>query len=380
MDNHFFGGLFTLNYNKGAFDATLGGAANQYLGDHFGELIWTEFASDSDIRDRYYDNSSDKTEANGYLKLNYRKQRVTYYLDLQYRHIDYSFLGVDEVNGELKEVGQNVVYDFLNPKAGFMVDINNRNNVYFSMAIANREPVRRDFRESLPTNRPESERLMDIEAGYRYKGNDLMVNANVYYMHYQDQLILTGQINDVGGYTRTNVDESYRAGLELEAGNRIMKSLNVFGNVTLSSNKIASFTEYVDNYDTGVQDTIAHSNTDLAFSPNVIASGGIEYTPIKNLNITFLSKYVGSQFLDNTSSEDRMIDAYFFSNLQLSYKMENVLFKEMIFSLSVNNVFDELYENNGYTWGYVYGGQRTIENFYYPQAGRNFMARIMLNM
>jgi len=221
---------------------------------------------------------------------------------------------------------------------------------------------------------------MDIEAGYRYKGNDLMVNANVYYMHYQDQLILTGQINDVGGYTRTNVDESYRAGLELEAGYRIIKGLNVFGNVTLSSNKIASFTEYIDNYDTGVQDTIAHSNTDLAFSPNVIASGGIEYTPIKNLNITFLSKYVGSQFLDNTSSEDRMIDAYFFSNLQLSYKMENVLFKEMIFSLSVNNVFDELYENNGYTWGYVYGGQRTIENFYYPQAGRNFMARITLNM
>ena len=207
-----------------------------------------------------------------------------------------------------------------------------------------------------------------------------MANVNGYYMHYNDQLVLTGKINDVGDYTRTNVDQSYRAGIELEGGYRILKNLSVTGNLTLSSNKIVAFNEYVDNYDIGGQDTIAHTNTDLAFSPNIIGSAGILYEPIKNLNFQLIGKHVGDQFLDNTSSETRKLDAYTVFNFQVNYTIEDVLFKEITIGARINNVFNELYENNGYTWGYVYGGERTQENFYYPQAGRNFLVRLLLKM
>jgi iron complex outermembrane receptor protein len=384
LDNHFYGGLFALNFKKNKLDLTFGGGGNQYLGDHYGEVIWAEFASDSEIRDRYYDNSSDKTEFHSYLKGTFKKNRATFYLDFQYRHIDYTFLGVDEVSGQLTDIEQNAVYDFFNPKAGFMVDINHKNNVYFSMAAANREPVRRDFRESTPANRPEHETLMDIELGYRYKGYRLFANVNAYYMDYQNQLILTGQINDVGGYTRTNVDHSYRSGLELEAGYMILENFSVTANLTLSQNKITEFTEFVDSYDAFFnylgQDSIQHENTDLAFSPNIIAAGGFNYEPVKGLEIGLVGKYVGQQFLDNTSADYRSLDPYFISNATLSYTLKDVIFKEIRISLLVNNLFDEMYENNGYTWGYKYDGDRTSENFYYPQAGRNFLTRLTIKL
>lgn len=380
LDNHFYGGIFSVNYQKGMFDIVVGGGVNEYVGDHFGEIIWSEFASNSNIRDRYYDNTGSKFEAQTYAKTTVRKNRTTYFLDLQYRHIAYEFLGIDEVNGELEELTQQVSYDFFNPKIGFMVDFDSKNNVYASMAIANREPVRSDFRENTPENRPKHEELIDLEVGYRYKAKKLFVNANVFYMQYENQLVLTGQINDVGGYTRTNAEDSYRGGLELEAGYLILKNLSVAGNLALSANKILVFNEYLDNYDTGVQDIIEHQGTDLAFSPNVIGSVALNYQPIDGLDLGWTSKYVSSQFLDNTSSTDRMLDAYFFSNFQVSYTLKDVLFKEMTFGIQVNNIFNELYENNGYTWGYVYGGARTQENFYYPQAGRNIMTRLTIKL
>lgn len=380
LDNQFYGGIFSLNYQKKNIDITFGGGANQYLGGHFGEVIWAEYASDSDIRDRYYDNEANKLEVQSYLKGTYEYLRFTFYGDVQYRHIDYSFLGIDDVNGVITAVDQTVSYDFINPKAGLMFDFNPRNNAYLSVAVANREPVRRDFRESTPENHPKAENLINLETGYRYKGYKLFVNANFYYMHYNDQLVLTGQINDVGGYTRTNVDQSYRAGIELEMGYRITKKWNFAGNLTLSQNKIKTFNEYVDNYDIGGQDTIVHTNSDLAFSPNIIASAAINYEPIEGLSINLLGKHVGDQFLDNTSTSTRMLNGYFTSNFQINYTLKDVLFKEITFGVLVNNVFDAKYENNGYTWGYIYGGERTVENFYYPQAGRNFLVRVLLKL
>lgn len=378
LDNHFFGGLFGLEYKKKGLQINVGGGANQYIGDHFGEIVWAQFASNSQIRDRYYENSSEKFEAQGYAKASYKKNKLTYFLDAQYRYIDYEFLGVDEVSGELKDTQQETTFSFFNPKAGLLYDINSNSNVYLSAAIAHREPVRSDFRESTPANRPVAEKLLNIEAGHRIHTNKMFLNSNIYFMGYKDQLILTGQINDVGGYTRTNVDDSYRAGIELEGGYMITSKLSVSGNVTLSQNKVKNFTEYVDNYDTYVQDTIQHQNTDLSFSPNVIASLGLNYEPVKGLIIGVISKYVGKQYLDNTSTDSRSIDAYFVTNANISYTVKDVFMKEMTFGLRVNNVFNELYVNNGYTWGYVYGGERTVENFYYAQAGTNFLARITL--
>ena len=386
LDNHFYGGIFSLNYNKEALNVSLGGGANQYKGGHFGEVIWAQYAADSQIRDRYYDNDAEKNEAHTYLKGTYKYNELTVYGDLQFRYIDYTFLGIDDVNGSIESVDQKRTFKFFNPKAGLMYDFDERNNIYASIAVANREPVRKDFRENTPENQPKSEKLVNLESGYRYKGQNLMLNANMYYMHYTDQLVLTGQINDVGDYTRTNVDVSYRSGLELEAGYRLSNKFTVTGNTSLSSNKIKAFNEYVDNYDNYddngnmIQDTIAHTNTDLAFSPNIIASAGLQYEPIKGMSIHFLGKHVGDQFLDNTSTETRKLDAYTIFNLQIKYTLEEVLFEEMTLGLMVNNIFNELYENNGYTWGYVYGGERTVENFYYPQAGRNMMLRVLIKL
>lgn len=378
LDNHFYGGIFALRHARSKFDITWGGGANQYVGDHFGEIIWSEFASNSQIRDRYYENTSEKTELQSYIKANIRSGKLSYYLDLQYRNIAYSFLGIDEVSGVLTDAYQNVSYNFINPKLGVLYDINNRNSLYLSAAIANREPVRDDFRENTPVNRPKHEQLLDIEAGYKHKGRRWYTNANVYAMLYKDQLILTGQINDVGGYTRTNVDQSYRAGLELEGALQLLDSLSLFGNVNVSMNKIKEFNEYVDNYDTYVQDTIVHQNTDLAFSPNTIVTLGLRYAPVRGLSIILTGKYVGQQFLDNTSSPDRVLDAYFVSDLKISYSIPQNWTRDLTIGVAVNNLFNELYENNGYTWGYVYGGERTIENFYYPQAGTNVLLRLRL--
>ncbi len=380
LDNHFYGAIVSLNYKHKSLDLTFGGGANEYKGGHYGEVIWAEYASDSKIRDKYYDNDANKKEAHAYLKATYKHKKFTFYGDIQYRHIDYSFLGIDDISGTITPINQKVAYDFINPKAGLMYDFNAKNNAYISVAVANREPVRRDFRESTPTNRPKKENLTNVEAGYRFKGTRLFVNTNLYFMNYKDQLVLTGQINDVGGYTRTNVDKSYRAGVEIEMGYKITEKLQLAGNVTLSQNKISAFNEYVDNYDIGGQDTIKHSNTDLAFSPNTIASLALSYEPVKNLSLTLMGKHVGDQFLDNTSTSTRKLNGYITSNFQVNYTLKDVLFKEIVFGVLVNNIFDAKYENNGYTWGYVYGGQRTVENFYYPQAGRNFLVRVLLKL
>lgn len=380
LDNHFYGGIFSLLIKHKGLDLTIGGGANNYEGGHYGEIIWAQYASNSSIRDKYYNNDAYKFEAHGYMKATYQIKKLTVYGDLQVRYINYRFLGIDNVSGTVKDVTQTVNYTFFNPKAGFMYDFNNRNNAYLSVALANREPVRADFRQFTPANRPSPEQLTNVEAGYRFKGQKLFANVNLYYMDYKNQLVLTGQINDVGGYTRTNVDKSYRAGIELEFGYQIIKKLSVTGNATFSQNKIKSFNEYVDNYDVGGQDTIVHSNTDLSFSPNIIAALGLVYEPLKGLEVGLFGKYVGDQFLDNTSTQTRKIDAYFISNLQLSYTLKDIFFKEMTIGVQVNNIFNTLYVNNGYTWGYVYGGQRTVENFYYAQAGRNIMTRLTIKL
>ncbi|MEO9534076.1 MAG: TonB-dependent receptor [Crocinitomicaceae bacterium] len=381
LDNHFYGGIFSLNYSsKKGLDITWGGAANAYQGAHYGEVIWAEFASQSDIRDRYYENDAFKVDVASYVKATYSLKDFTFYGDVQYRHIDYSFLGFDEVDGQIEALDQKVSYDFINPKVGVMYDLNDKHNFYGSFAIANREPTRGDFVESTPASRPTHETLQNAEVGYRLKTKNVFVNANYYLMNYQNQLILTGQVNDVGAYIRDNVAKSYRMGVELEGGVLLGKKVSVTGNVTYSQNKIPTFIEYIDDYDNGGQIEITHTNTDLAFSPNLISSAAISYEPLNNLYLTFTSKYVGKQYLDNTSNESRKLDAYFVSHLRAEYSFTTKVFKEVKLGASVNNIFNQLYANNGYTYGWYAGGAYARENFMYPQAGINFLGRLTLTL
>lgn len=379
LDNHFYGGVYALNFTKiKGLNLTLGGAANQYVGDHFGEIIWSRYASNSEIYDEYYRNDAKKTDITTYLRGTYSWKKFIFYADAQVRYIDYTFLGIDDVSDELKDIQQNVNYTFFNPKAGISYKHSNQSSFFASYSIAHREPVRADFRESTPERRPTFEQLGNLEIGHRWEKRNYYVNSTIYWMNYQDQLILTGQINDVGGYTRTNVDKSYRAGFELEGGYRIRKNLTLSANAAFSQNKVAEFTEFVDDYDNGGQAAIIHKNTDLAFSPNIIAGIGLNYEPIKNLRIHTLVKHVGKQFLDNTSNDSRSIRAYSFGNVGVNYTLKTKGSSEFIFGVLVNNVWDALYENNGYTFSYIYGGNTTTENFYYPQAGRNFLARLTI--
>ena len=381
LDNHFYGSVFYVNYNdKNGLDLTLGGGANAYDGDHYGEVIWAQYMPNNDIRDRYYDNNGFKTDAHLYLKGTYDINNLTLFGDLQFRNIDYTFVGPDEVSGEIVDITQNVMYNFFNPKAGLSYKLDDENSLYGSIGVSNREPVRRDFRESSPESRPLPETLYNLETGYRFKSKNIFVNTNLFFMGYQNQLVLTGQINDVGGYTRTNVAESYRAGLEIEGGYKILENLGITGNLMLSQNKIVEFTEFVDDFDAGGQQATLHENTDLAFSPNIIGGLSVNYEPIKNLRLSLINKYVGPQFLDNTSNPDRQIGDYTITHLNISYTMKEVFFKEMTIGLRVNNLFNEMYENNGYTWGYIAGGERIQENFYYPQAGTHFLARVLIKL
>jgi iron complex outermembrane receptor protein len=382
LDNHFVGVVYGLNYQPlSNLKFIFGGAVNSYSGAHFGELIWAQFASNSEIYDRYYDNDALKQEASAYLKTNYQIQNWDLTLDLQYRGINYRFLGVDQVSGVLTDVTQTVNYQFFNPKFAVAKTFE-RQQLFASVGIANREPVRRDFRESTPANRPVPETMYDSELGYKITGKNWLAQSNLYFMYYQNQLVLTGQINDVGGYTRTNVDQSYRAGIELEFQYNVSKQIKINSSTALSQNKIRNFVEYVDvylddePYYTQIQ--IEHGQTDLAFSPNFVQSLSVQYAPIQSLQLAFQTKYVSRQYLDNTSNVSRSLDPFTFSNVTLNWTVPQDFAEALELGFMVNNVFNALYANNGYTFSYQYGGQTTTENFYYPQAGRHFLLRMSL--
>jgi iron complex outermembrane receptor protein len=382
LDNHFVGMVYGLNFQKNQYlKFTFGGAVNRYTGQHFGEVIWAQFASNSEIYERYYDNDAVKQEASTYLKTNYQKNGYDLTLDLQYRGINYNFLGVDQVSGELTDVTQTVNYNFFNPKLALAKSFGAQ-QVFGTFGIANREPVRRDFRESTPANRPLPERMYNTELGYRFQNERLLAQTNLYLMYYDQQLVLTGQINDVGGYTRTNVDQSYRAGLEIELQYAVTPQIRLQSASSLSQNKIINFVEYVDvyldeaPYYTQIQ--INHGTTDLAFSPNFIQTLGLQYAPVKSLQLALQTKYVSRQFLDNTSDLNRSIDPFTFTNFILNWKVKQQFAENFELGLLVNNIFSAQYANNGYTFSYQYGGQTTTENFYYPQAGRHFLLKMSM--
>lgn len=371
LDNHFYGLTYSVNYKSHkCFSFIVGGGANQYRGKHYGSLIWMQYPSvPKDYR--YYDNNAVKTDINVYTKANYDfGAGINAFIDLQYRHVGYSFLGY---NNNLQNVQQDVSLNFFNPKAGITFDLPSNQQLYLSVSVAHREPTRDDFTQSTPASRPKAERMIDTELGYKKRWDNASVGANGYFMYYQNQLVLTGRINDVGAYIRSNIDQSYRAGIELEGAVNISKKVKFAGNFTFSQNKVMNFAEYIDNYDSGIQLVNEYKRTDISFSPNMIAAATISYEPVKKLVFSLINKYVSRQYLDNTSNKSRSLNPYTTQDFRINYNFSVGAVKDVSLIFSVNNLLNAKYEPNGYTFSYVYLAENVTENYYYPQAGINFM-------
>jgi iron complex outermembrane receptor protein len=376
LDNDFYGATWSLNYDKDDLNLVVGGAWNRYDGNHFGEIIWAR-AGTVAYEHPYYFNNGDKRDFNTYVKANYQiGDRLNAFADLQYRKIDYL---VDGLDNDLIDLDVAAQFHFFNPKAGLTFSLTDAAQLYTSYAVANREPVRGDFLD-FQGNDPKHETLHNLEVGYRGAGKNHNIQANFYLMNYRDQLVLTGELNDVGAFVRTNAGKSYRMGVELQGTIKFSDQVLWNANLTLSRNRIAEYREILEDYGAdfsgfGLVENV-FEDTEIAFSPSIIGASNLSFLPFDGSEITLLTKYVGKQYLDNTTNDSRSIDAYLVNDLRLSYTWKPSFVKEMTFSFLINNILDEAYESNGFTYGYLAGPVAYRENFYYPQAGRNYMAMI----
>lgn len=377
LDNHFYGLTLSLNHTKANSDLVLGGGWNTYDGDHYGNVIWAQFLGEADHDHEWYRNNGLKKDLNLYGKYYFRLfENVNLFADIQYRRIDYRIEGDDD---DLRDISMEHEFNFLNPKIGVFYQPAPNQEMYLSFSTANREPNRVAYTDIDPEDDPPvHETLYDTELGYKFKSTTFTGSANLYYMDYNNQLVLTGEINNVGNPIMVNAKNSYRSGIELQAGVKISHNLEWQGNVTFSRNKIKNFTEHVDNWDTGEQDSFHLGTVDISFSPDIIAKSSLRFEPVSGLNFHFISSYVGKQYIDNTSSEERMLDAYFVNNLKLDYSFNPGFFDKIVLNLMVNNLFNEKYETNAWVYSYFLGGERYKMDGYFPQAGIHYMFGIDL--
>ncbi|WP_017730079.1 TonB-dependent receptor [Nafulsella turpanensis] len=382
LDNHFYGATWSADYEPSdRWQFVLGGGWNRYLGDHFGEIIWSQYAGHSNIRDRYYDNTAEKKDLNVYLKSFYQlTEQLHLFLDLQERLITYQYAGIDN---DLRTIRGDFNYQFFNPKVGFTYAFGPLDRLYASYAKGSREPVRNDFIDAPEGTIPKAEKLHNIEFGYSRRSEHYAFTANYYLMNYKNQLVLTGELNDVGSSIRTNVDDSYRTGIELQAELRPESWLEIAANATFSRNRIRNFTEVLYNYLADGSSEIIYNDfeeTTISFSPSIVAGGIISVRPWRWLELSMLPKYVGKQYLDNTQSNSRALEAYFVNDMRLTATFRPGFVKELNAGLLVNNVFNHLYESNGYTYGYGYEGDVSYYNYFYPQAGANFLLNLSVKL
>lgn len=382
LDNDFVGALGNINYSATSkLNFVLGGGYNSYIGRHNGEVVWAQFADPDNLKPRYYDDKATKTDGNVYLKTTYKPtSKLTAFLDLQYRAVAYDFAGFD--TSLVTTQNLNASFGFFNPKAGLNYLLTPNTNVYASYGIANKEPNRNDFTQSSVASRPKSEQLNDLEIGMTQRFKNINVGINLYDMEYRNQLVLNGQINDVGAYNRVNVDYSYRRGIEIELGANVTKYFTFNGNLTLSQNKVKNFNEYIDssdvNYTVFSQYKKSYSLTDISFSPNVIAAANFIFKPIKHLEIAILNKYVGKQFLDNTSDSQRAIHDYFVTDLRLNYTIYTRIIKEINLIGVIYNISNTVYETNGYNYSFYSGNKLYKQNYLAPAAPTHFMLGLNL--
>lgn len=347
LDNDFYGTTFSTNYKKDKLDLIIGGGWNKYEGKHFGKVIWARFASTSELGDHYYDDFATKTDGNIFAKANYQlTDKLSLYGDLQYRTVNYKADGV-------QPTVVDDTFNFFNPKAGLNYSFNKNNTAYFSYAKANREPNRTDYEGG----NVKPEKLDDYELGWRYVSEKTKVNTNIYFMNYKDQLILTGNLDNVGNPIRSNSDKSYRLGLEVDATFELSKQFIIRPNFTLSQNKNVDLNVSENNYGT----------TAIAYSPSVIAGNILVYKPLKSLQISWLSKFVGEQYLNNIELPSAKLQDYFVNDLNIAYEIKpKSVFKSIVLTGLVNNILGKKYVSNGYMYD--------VYPYYYPQAGINFLA------
>ena len=376
LNNDFYGLTYNLNYKPDdKLNMTLGGAYNEYKGAHYNNIEWTQESTNIPPDYEYSRNNAKKTDFNIFGRAEYHLGNVLLYGDLQYRHIYYSFLGFDQ---NLNNVQQQIGLNFFNPKAGITYQLDQHSNVYASFAVGNHEPNRSDFVNSSPQSRPKAENLKDFEFGYRYSEPAFSASINGFYMLYKNQLVLTGSLDDVGEAIRTNIKDSYRAGIEVSTRVKIAEPLSWYVNATLSTNKVKNFPQYLQNYDTGTLDLTQYKKTDIAYSPDFTGSSTISYHPVKNAEIAFISKYVSRQYLDNTSTLSRSLDAYFVNDVRFNYNFSIKGIKNVGVGLLVNNIFSKKYQSDGATYPDIEGGKVVNYNYFFPQAPINFLASLNL--
>lgn len=374
LNNDFYGVTYNLNYKpKNDLNFTLGGAYNEYKGAHYNNIEWTQQSTNIPPDYQYSRNDAKKTDFNVFARGEYHLGKFLFYGDMQYRHIYYSFLGYDQ---NLNNVQQQVSLNFFNPKAGVTYQVSPNSNIYASVAVGNHEPNRNDYVNSSPQSRPKPENLKDFEAGYRISEPNFSAGINGFYMLYNNQLVLTGALDDVGAAIRTNIKDSYRAGIEVNARVKVAQPLSWFVNASLSTNKINNFQQYLYNYDTNTNDLYQYSKTNIAYSPDFVGSSTISYHPIQNGEIAFITKYVSRQYLDNTSTLSRSLDGYMVNDVRLNYNFSIKGVKNIGVGLLVNNIFSKKYQSDGATYPDIENGKIVNYNYFYPQAPINFLASL----
>ena len=375
LDNDFYVANGSVNYKDDQWNVISGVSYSNYDGDHFGEIIFAEYANAIDYGERYYDGFGKKIDMNAFTKATYRlNDKISLYGDLQMRLVDYKTGGI---NSDRIPFVTDVNYQFFNPKAGVTYKLNDKNQLYASYARANREPNRDDFENNETVN---PEQLNDFELGWRHDSDNLKLNVNGYYMHYNEQLVLTGRLDDVGNPIRTNSGESYRLGLEVEAAIKLSNKLSLQPNVTLSSNKNKETVVPLNGELTNL------GKTSISFSPEIIAANAINFYPFEGLQISLLSKFVGEQYMGNRDSEFSKLESYFVNDLNVSYVIScDKLIESITFAGLINNILNEKYISNGYYYTFEDdfsnpGTVTTVEGAgYYPQATTNFLLGATIN-
>lgn len=386
MWNNFGGAVASASYTSERVSAAVGAAWNIYDGDHFGQVLWVKnYIGALDPQSEYYRNTTTKNDANIFAKVDWTVARgLNIYADLQYRFINHRISGrndnYDRINSEMQALDVNRTYHFFNPKVGLFWTVDPANSLYLSAAVVSKEPTRNCFTDAKVGQDPKAENMLDVELGYKLNYGTVSAEANLYFMGYRNQLVQTGEVNEIGEALTANVPKSYRTGIELSAAYSPVEwfRFKIFG--TLSRNKIVDYTEYISDYDEnwdelGTQTEVSRRESDIAFSPSVIAGCSFDFA-VKGFEASLATQYVSRQYLNNSSNSNLSIPRYCVSNLNLRYTLRLHSARALVFGVSVNNLFNKRYVSNGYGYSSMVGGSRYDEAYVFPQAGINALGSV----